>query len=577
MIDIPPRTPTINRPRLDAKRCMVAWVVMCLVAPLVAAQPPEIHQGENGETYDVVIYGGTAAAVTAAVQTRRMDQNVIIVSPDIHLGGLSAGGLGFTDTGNQRTIGGIAREFYAAVYQHYQDPSAWNLQNREDFNRSELRFRKTDTKAGLQWAFEPHVAEDIFDAMVRRHQIPVVRNAWLDRDGGVETDGERIVSITTLDGQTFRGRQFIDATYEGDLLAAAGVDSAVGREAASQYDEPNAGVRTGVFAHHHHFKIIRGPIDPYIVPGDPLSGLIARISDQPPGEVGSGDHRVQAYCYRVCMTDHAPNRVPFPKPENYDPSQYELLLRCFEAGWRGFTGKFDPVPNHKTDTNNRGPVSFDNIGYNYDYPEASYDRRREIIAEHETYQKGMLFFAANDPRVPTEIRQELADWGLAKDEFIDNQNWPHQLYIREARRMVGQFVMTERHLRGMWPVPHGVAMGSYGVDSHNVQRYVASDGTTQNEGDIAVRIAEPYPIAMEALMPKASQCVNLTVPVCVSATHLAFGSIRMEPVFMMLGQSAATISALANEGDGHVQSVRYDDLRPRLIADNQILQLDSRR
>jgi hypothetical protein len=317
---------------------------------------------------------------------------------------------------------------------------------------------------------------------------------------------------------------------------------------------------------------LKEPISPYVVPGDPKSGVLARVSAEPPGEYGSGDRRIQAYCFRMCLTDHPENRIPFPKPDGYDSSQYELLLRIFDAGWRETFQKFDPIPNRKTDSNNHGPFSTDNIGFNYDYPEASYERRREIIKEHETYQKGWLYFIANDPRVPKDVQQEMRRWGLPRDEFKDNGNWPHQLYIREARRMIGRFVMTENELLKRRPTPDSVGMGSYTIDSHNVQRYIAPEGRVHNEGDIGVHLPAPYEIAYGALVPKAGQCDNLFVPVCVSSSHIAFGSIRMEPVFMILGQSAATAAAFAIDEKIPVQKVSYEKLRKQLLADGQVLE-----
>ncbi|WP_146391433.1 FAD-dependent oxidoreductase [Allorhodopirellula solitaria] len=525
----------------------------------------------DAETYDVVIYGGTSAAVTAAVQAKRMNQSVIVVSPDRHLGGLTSGGLGWTDTGNKYVIGGLAKEFYQAVYRHYQNADSWNFQQRAEYGDRAQGHRASDDDDATMWVFEPHVAEDIFNALIAEHQIPVIRDAWLDRENGVVKKDKKIVSITTLDGETYSGRQFIDATYEGDLVAAAGVETTTGRESVAAFDEPHAGVQTGIRHHQHHFGVLDHPVDPYVVPGDPSSGVIPRVSSDPPGADGSGDDRIQAYCFRTCFTNHAPNRVPFPKPEGYDPSQYEVLVRCFEAGWKDVFKKFDPLPNFKTDTNNHGPVSFDNIGYNYDYPDASYERRAEIIREHETYQKGILYFIAHDPRVPQAIQEEMQRWGLAKDEFTDNGNWPHQIYVREARRMVGKFIITENHLRKKIDTPESVGMGSYSIDSHNTQRYISPEGTVQNEGDIGVSTRGPYEIAMGCLLPRSEQCVNLTVPICVSSTHMAFGSIRMEPVFMILGQSAATLSAMANELETDVQKIRYDRLKKRLLDDGQIL------
>ena len=520
---------------------------------------------------DVIVYGGTSAAVIAAVQIRRMGRSVIVVSPDRHLGGLTSGGLGWTDTGNKAVIGGLAREFYHRVWRHYQDDDAWRWQTRESYGGRGQGTPAIDGEMRTMWIFEPHVAEAVFEELVREHDVPVYRDQWLDRESGVTKRGGRLVSIETLDGNRYAGEMFLDATYEGDLMAAAGVDYHVGRESQGKYGEQWNGVQTGVLHHSHHFGVLDRPVDPYVVPGDPRSGVIARVSDEPPGEYGSPDNKIQAYCFRMCLTDHPDNRVPFEKPAGYDPQQYELMARIFEAGWRDVFRKFDPIPNRKTDTNNHGPMSTDNIGYNDDYPEASYGRRREIIREHERYQKGWLYFIATDPRVPADIQAEMNRWGLARDEFTDNGHWPHQIYVREARRMIGDFVMTENHLLKRQPTPDSVGMGSYTMDSHNVQRYITPEGHVQNEGDIGVSTRGPYKIAYGSLTPKADQCTNLLVPVCVSSSHIAFGSIRMEPVFMILGQSAGTAAVLALERGGAVQEVPYETLRERLLEDGQVL------
>ena len=532
-------------------------------------------QSNNQAQYDLVIYGGTAAAVTAAVQAKQMGKTVIIVSPDKHLGGLSSGGLGFTDTGNKAVIGGLAREFYHRVYQHYQKPEAWNWERREQFGNIGQGTVALDGENRTMWIFEPHVAEQVFEDFIREYKIPVVRNEWLNRKTGVKKSGASIVSIKTLSGKTYTGKMFIDATYEGDLMAAAGVSYHVGRESKAQYGEQWNGVQTGVLHHRHHFGAVKDKISPYWIPGDPRSGVLPRISTAPPGEYGAADNKLQAYCFRMCLTDHAENRVPFPKPAGYDPKQYELMLRIFQAGWREGFQKFDRIPNHKTDTNNHGPFSTDNIGYNYDYPEASYERRRQIIREHEQYQKGWLYFIANDPRVPKDVQDEFRKWGLAKDEFKDNGAWPHQIYVREARRMVGAYVMTENELLKKRPTPDSVGMGSYGIDSHNIQRYIigtGKDAYVQNEGDIGVSTNGPYQIAYGSLVPKKGQADNLFVPVAMSSSHIAYGSIRMEPVFMILGQSSATAAVMAIDGKLAVQDVPYAKLRERLLQDKQVLE-----
>ena len=522
-----------------------------------------------GQQYDVVVYGGTSAGVMAAVQAKRMGQRVILVCPDKHLGGLSSGGLGFTDTGNKAVIGGLAREFYHRVWQHYQKPEAWRWQEREEYGNKGQGTPAIEGAQRTMWIFEPHVAEQVFEDLVREHNITVHRDRWLDRENGVKLIDGRISEIRMLDGMVYTGRMFIDATYEGDLMAAAGVSYHVGREGNDVYGEKWNGVQKDARHHGHYFK---KPIDPYVTPGRPESGLLPRISDEPPGENGEGDEKLQAYCYRMCLTRHPENRVPFAKPEGYDPFQYELLLRVLESGWREVFNKFDPIPNEKTDTNNHGPFSTDNIGMNYDYPEATYERRQEILREHERYQKGLMYFLANDPRVPEDVRSKMAEWGLAKDEFTDNGNWPHQIYVREARRMKGEYVLTEHDCLSTKETPQSVGMGSYAIDSHNVQRYVTKDGHVQNEGDIGVHPKTPYRIAYGVLTPKKSECRNLLVPVCVSSSHIAYGSVRMEPVFMILGQSAATAAALALEKGLAVQDLPYGELRKRLLGDGQILE-----
>jgi hypothetical protein len=529
--------------------------------------------GAQTITYDVVVYGGTSAGIIAAVQAKRMGKSVVVVAPEKHLGGLSAAGLGFTDTGDKSVIGGLSREFYQRVWSHYDTAGAWRWQKRDDYGNKGQGTPAMDGEHRTMWIFEPHVAEKVFEDFVREYQIPVHRNEWLNRAEGVARQDGRITSLTTLSGRTYTGRMFIDATYEGDLMAAAGVSYHVGREAQATYGEKWNGVQIGVLHHRHHFGVLNAPISPYVIPGDPKSGLLPRISAAPSGDFGQADTRIQAYCYRMCLTDHPENRIPFEEPAGYDPREYELLLRVFQAGWRETFQKFDPIPNRKTDTNNHGPFSTDNIGMNYDYPDASYERRRAILEEHERYQKGWLYFIANDPRVPAEVRDEMRKWGLAKDEFTDNGGWPHQIYVRESRRMLGMFVMTENELLKTRPTPDPVGMGSYTIDSHNVQRYVTPDGAVQNEGDIGVSTNGPYSIAYGALVPRRGQAGNLIVPVCVSSSHIAFGSIRMEPVFMVLGQSAATAAAMAIDGGVAVQDVPYAQLRERLLKDGQVLEL----
>ena len=534
----------------------------------VSKKQKNISNQEKTNSADVIIYGGTSAAITAAVEIVQSGKSVLVVSPDTHLGGLSSGGLGYTDSGNKATIGGLSREFYHRVWLHYNSPEAWGWQAQSEFGNKGQGTIAMDGENRTMWIFEPHVAEQVFEDFVAENKITVFRNEWLDRENGVKMEDGKITLLTTLSGKTFSGKIFIDATYEGDLMAAAGVSYHVGREACSVYNETWNGVQANAKHHGHYFK---AHIDPYIIPGDRNSGLLYGISPEPIAPDCNGDNKIQAYCFRMCMSNHPENRTPFPKPDNYNPANYELLVRIFDSGWREWFNKFDLIPNRKTDTNNHGPFSSDFIGMNYDYPEASYSRRKEIIKEHRDYQMGLLYFVANDPRVPEDIRSKMQTWGLAKDEFTDNGNWPHQLYIREARRMKGVYVTTENDVLAKREVPSPVGMGSYAMDSHNVQRYVTSDAYVQNEGDIGVSPKSPYSISYGSIVPKKEECENLLVPVCVSSSHIAYGSIRMEPVFMILGQSAAVAAEIAIDGQIAVQNVPYQALKDKLEQKGQKL------
>lgn len=535
------------------RKLFQSFVLLLAVGPLVCA---------DETTYDLVVYGGTSSGVAAAVQATRMGKSTIIIEPSKHLGGLTSGGLGMTDSGNKAVIGGIAREFYQRVKKHYDKPTSWKYEKRAGY----ARYRAADD---AMWTFEPHVAEMIFEGWVLEHDIPVIRQQRLNRTTGVRKSGEQITSITMESGQIYHGRMFIDATYEGDLMAAAGVTFTVGRESNSAYSESLNGVQKRENTHNHRFPV---NVDPYLVPGKRTSGLLPGIHGDTPGEEGAGDHRVQAYCFRMCMSNVDSNRVPFPKPVGYDAQRFELLLRTLEAGDLRFPMHPSMMPNGKTDTNNSGAFSTDNIGMNYEYPEASYEKRQEIIAEHETYQKGFMWTLANHPRVPKQIRDEMNKWGLAADEFVEHGNWPHQLYIREARRMVSDYVMTELDCRRSRVTEDSVGMGSYNMDSHNVQRYVSPAGYAKNEGDVQVSPGGAYSIGYRSLVPKRGECENLLVPVCLSSSHIAYGSIRMEPVFMVLGQSAATAAVFAIRNEVSVQQVRYTDLRHQMVADGQVLE-----
>lgn len=534
---------------------------LLLLSILLSCQSLENPQAELLQA-DLVVYGNTSAGVAAAVQASRLGLTVVMVGPCRHLGGLSSSGLGWTDSGRKEVIGGLSREFYQRIKAEYDQPETWKWQAPEDYGR----YRP---EADAQWTFEPSVAEKVFEDLVREASIVDLRDQWLDRDDGVDVKDGAIREIRMTSGLRLRGRVFVDASYEGDLMAAAGVSYTVGRESNKVYGETLNGVQPG--RRYHQFS---RDLSPYVVPGDPSSGLLPRVSAEAIAAKGSGDRKVQAYNYRVCLTQVPENRVPFPKPEGYDPAQYELLLRTLLAGSDHYRGKFDMLPNGKTDTNNSGSFSTDNIGMNWDYPEASDARRAEILEEHRRYQQGFYWFLANDPRVPPEDQAWMRSWGLAKDEFADSGHWPHQIYVREARRMLGEFVVTENHVTRRQDTPRPIGMGSYNMDSHHVQRYVDADGFVRNEGDVQVSPGGPYPIDYGAIVPRAEECSNLFVLCAVSASHIAYGSIRMEPVFMILGHSAADAAALAIQHDTSVQDVDYATLAEQLLAEGQVLSFE---
>jgi hypothetical protein len=520
------------------------------------------------KVYDIVIYGGTSSGVAAAVQAARMGKSAVLIEPSQRLGGLTSGGLGQTDIGNKAAIGGIAREFYQAIRKHYDDPAAWKWQTRQEYQDS----GQTRTGAGedAMWTFEPSVALRVYEAWVQDNDIEVCYGQRLDRQAGVVLTRSipwRILAIRMESGETYRGKMFIDATYEGDLMAAANVRYTVGREGNAQYGETLNGVQTRQAKYH---QFVTG-VDPYVKAGEPSSGLLPFLDPDGPGEEGAGDHRVQAYCFRMCLTDQPENRIPFHKPEGYNELWYELLLRNYEAGERGMPWINSAMPNRKTDTNNRLGFSTDFIGQNYDYPEADYEQREQIRARHRLYQQGLMWTLAYHPRMAEHVRKEVSRWGMCRDEFTEGEGWQEQLYVREARRMVADFVMTQHHCQGREEALDAIGLAAYGMDSHHVQRYVDAAGHARNEGDVQVGGFSPYPISYRSIVPAADQCGNLLVSICVSASHIAYGSIRMEPVFMVLGQSATTAAALAIDGQLPVQRVEYELLRQRLLADGQVL------
>ncbi len=539
---------------------LMRFAIVCL-APLLAtcAEPSAV------ERVEIVVYGGTSAGVVAAVTAARRGHSVVLVEPTQYVGGMSSSGLGATDIGNKAAIGGIAREFYQRVAKHYDDPKAWTVEQRTEFKGQ--GHRSDDDTA---WTFEPHVAEQIFEDMLREENVNVIRGERLDLKCAPEHSDTRLTAITLEGGRRLAGAMFIDATYEGDLMAAAGVKFNVGREANTLYGETLNGVQRAQATKHQFSR----HVDPYVVPGDPKSGLLPGVQAGPLDADGSGDERVQAYCFRLCATDVEANRIPWTQPSDYDARNYELLLRSFEAGEE--LAPWDPhfMPNRKTDANNNGPFSFDFIGENYAYATASWDERERIVARHRTYQQGLLWTLANDTRVPEKIRAQFNRFGLTKDEFVDEGGWPRLLYIREARRMQGEYVMTEHDCRGERRAALPVGLAAYTMDSHNVQRFVDESGAVRNEGDVQVGGFSPYGIDYGALLPRREQCSNLLVPVCLSASHIAYGSIRMEPVFMVLGQSSAIAAVLALQNGVELHELDYGLLKRELSEAGQILEWD---
>lgn len=477
---------------------------------------------------DVCIYGGSSACVTAAYSAAKMGSSVTVICPDVTIGGMTTGGLGQTDIGNKQAVIGLARQFYRKLGNHY----------------GKLE----------QWLFEPHVAEEILMEYLDNPRIKVIQGLWLE---SVDKGGTRIKSITCTDrkggSMTIKAKQFIDCSYEGDLMAAAGVSYKVGREDNSEFGETWDGFE---LLDKHQF--IDG-IDPFVEKGNPDSGLLWGISDAKEKEKGVGDTCVQAYNYRICLTDDPDNMIPIEKPENYDPQKYELLTRVFESDPNPILNNYfiwSRMPGRKTDINNRGPLSTDMIGMNHKYPEASYQERDNIIKAHKDYTLGLLYFYMTDPRVPANLQNEIKRWGLPKDEYVRTGHWTHQLYIREARRLIGEYVATQADCEGKTTVTDGIGYAAYGMDSHNCQRIVVEkDGKlmVKNEGDVQKSVPQPYPVSYRSLTPKREECVNLLVPVCLSATHIAYGSIRMEPVFMGMGQTCGMAAAMA--GKGAVQDV----------------------
>ncbi len=540
--------------------------------------------------YHIVIYGGTSAGIAAAIQASRSGKSVALIEPSLRIGGLTTGGLGQTDGGG-RPIGGISREFYRNIKRYYEDPSHWKWQPRNEYVdvppperinwTGFLRTHMASDKKDMMLNFEPSAALTVYHEMMASENIDLFYRERLNRINGVVMNRSGISRIVMESGSIFEGNVFIDATYEGDLMAAAGVTYTVGRESNTQYGETLNGVQANprgmslseISTRNAEGHNLQRGVDPYRIPGNPESGLLPGISDEPIRPEGSGDDKVQAYCFRMTLTDHPDNRIPFQKPSGYSELDYELLFRNYEAGEVRVPLINASMPNRKTDANNRNGVSINWIGQNYAWPEASFDEREQIMAGHRAYQQGIMWTLANHPRIPDRIRQEVSKWGTCKDEYESEDGWQDQLYIREARRMVGDLVMTQHHCEGFEKVNDSVGLASHGIDSHHVQRYVTDKDDVQNEGNVmgGHLPGRPYPVGYGSILPRKQEVDNLLVPAAISATHVAFGSIRMEPVFMILGQSASVAASLAIDHKMSVQDLPYSSLKARLLEYGQVL------
>jgi hypothetical protein len=508
-------------------------------------QPMKVDYVSFPLFYDVVVYGGTASGIMAAVSAAREGKDVALIEQTTHLGGMVSGGLSYTDHGNIKVIGGMTKEFFEMAGRHYNK--------------------------NVSWFYEPHVAEQIFKKMLHDENIHIYFNSLLKENSSVKKDGPSIMNIEMLDGSLFYAQVFIDSTYEGDLMAKSNVSYTVGREGNDVYQESFAGVLPPLGRNNFYYNLKALNMEGI---------LYEEISTRLPGPSGSGDELVQAYNYRLCLTNNPNNQVPFSKPENYRRERYLLV-----AAWLNFLKEsegrsikfsdiifFGPLPNNKYDINNSGPFSTDYIGGNYLYPEAGYEQREEIRDEHRQYIQGLLYFAANDEVVPAELRVDAKKWGYAADEFVDNDYWPYQLYVREARRMVGDFVMTERDVRHEKLKNDAIGMGSYNIDSHNVQRYLTLDGYVQNEGELQIPVT-PYQIPYRVMMPKISEADNLIVTVCVSASHIAYSSLRMEPQYMIMGESAGIASSMAIDKNTAVQHIDTEILKQIVLNNGAILEV----
>lgn len=487
---------------------------------------------------DVVVYGGTASGVITAYTAAKEGLNVVLIERTGHVGGLTTSGIGNVDIGWATTVGGYTADFLRTVGAHYGTPHR------------------------MQIHLECKVAEQIMNQMLADTGVRTVFHTRLKEKGGVEVKDGRIVSVTMEDGTVYSAPMFVDCSYEGDLMAQAGVSYLTGRESKDEFGESSAGVCE--YRHFRNYTPEELPAVRKIAAKYPLD-----IKFEEKVAVGTADSKSQAYVYRLTVTDDPDNRVPFYKPEGYDPDRYfNVLYRINRRGARRFGQILTlyPLPNKKYDLNH-----MDLINGAWDYPEGSYALREAIDLYHRRYQEGYLYFLANDPQVPEELRKDVQRYGYAKDEYVDNGNWPYQLYIREGRRMRGEYIMRQQDA---WENPtkeDAVAIGSYFLDCHFVSSVVTKHGFHMEEGAFEYTPYRPYEIAYRSITPKKNECVNLLVPVCMSATHVICASLRMEPIYMMLGQVAGDAAAMAIKGGIPVQDIDVKALQKTLRAQKQII------
>lgn len=526
--------------------------------------PYSVNGSQDQElTFDIIIYGGTSSGVMAALQASKMGKSVAIVNPTNHLGGATSNGLSSVDIKNHDIVGGLAHHFFLLVGQYYQQDSAWKFEKKHPMPDQQ---GQPDLDDPTMWLVEPKVAELIFKSQIANAKIPVFNNENLIRPGGVTLVDNHIEQIQMESNRIFKGKIFIDATYEGDLLAAANISFIIGREPNSVYGETHNGIIP-----NYPSQLGLPAIDPYIVKGDFSSGLLPRIHPDFGGSIGDGDNGVQSFNFRMCLTDCPENRVMIRKPRNYNEQDYEIVLRASEAGMpKENFFKLSFIPNRKIDANNASLVSTDYIGMSWNWSQADHNTRKLIQNQHEQWQRGLVWTLQNHPRIRPDIQLHYSQFGLPKDEFRANKNWPYELYVREGRRMVSSYVITENTPFGE-TVFDSVGLADYRMDSHAVKYYVSPDNTLATEGAFFLPTHGSFAISYQALTPKESECQNLLVSVCISASHVAYGAIRMEPQYMILGQSAATAASLAIDLGVAVQNVPYDSLKMQLLKDGQIL------